>query len=91
MKNTLQIILLSLLVGCASAPSPQVREAAQKYQAVSRSMSRDEVYRLLGPPQSTLQDGRQQWRVSEGGNVAELLLRFSPDGKIAEMEQHHSL
>jgi hypothetical protein len=91
MKTMLQVVLLSLLVGCASTPSPQVREAAQRYQAVNRSMDRDDVYRLLGQPQRTLADGRQQWRVSDGRHSAELSLRFSPDGKIAEIEQHYPL
>jgi hypothetical protein len=89
MKMILRMLLLTLLVGCASTPSPQIREAAQKYQAVNRWTSRDDVYRLLGEPQSRLTDGREQWRVSDGRQSAELLLRFGPQGSITEMEQHY--
>jgi hypothetical protein len=91
MKMILQMMLLALLVGCASTPSPKVRQAAQTYQVVNRSMSREEVYRTLGLPQSRLADGREQWRVSDGRQSAELLLRFGVDGKITEMEQHYPL
>jgi outer membrane biogenesis lipoprotein LolB len=91
MRTVLLIVLLSLLVGCASTPSPQVQQAARKYQAVNRWMTRDDIYQLLGQPQSTLADGRQQWRFSDQRYGAELLLRLSPDGTISEMEQHFPL
>ena len=91
MKMIVQMMLLTLLVGCASTPSPEVRQAAQRYQAVSRWMSRDEVYRILGQPQSRLSDGREQWRVSGNRHSAELLLRFGADGNITEMEQHYPM
>ena len=91
MKIMLGAVLLSLLVGCTSTPSPQVRQATHQFQTVNRSMSRDDVYRLLGQPQSTLADGRQQWRVSDRQQTAVLLLRFGPDGKITEIEQHYPL
>ena len=91
MKMIVQMMLLTLLVGCASTPSPPIKEAAQKYQAVSRWTSRDEVYRILGQPQSRLADGREQWRVSDGQQSAELLLRFGTEGNITEMEQHYPI
>jgi hypothetical protein len=88
MKILLQIFLLILLVGCAWwGPSKEVRRAARHYQDVDHSMSKDDVYRMLGSPQQTLADGRQQWRVSDGKHSAELRLRFNPDGSIAEIEQ----
>ena len=83
-----QIASLIILVGCAWwGPSKQVRRAAGKYQTVDRSMNKDDVYRLLGTPQDTLVDGRQQWRVVDGHHSAELRLRFNPDGSIAEIER----
>lgn len=91
MRTTLQVVLLSVLIGCASPPSPQVTQAARQYQAVNRWMSQDEVYRLLGQPQTTLTDGRKQWRVSDGQTSAELLLRIGPNGRISELEQHFPL
>lgn len=91
MRMILKMLLLTLLVGCASTPSPQIREAAQKYQVVNRWMSRDDVYHILGQPQSRLADGRERWRVSDGGNSAELLLRFGIEGNIIEMEQHYPI
>jgi hypothetical protein len=91
MKIILQMMLLTLLVACASTPSPEVRQAAKKYQGVNRSMGREEVYRTLGQPQSRFEDGREQWRVFDSRHSAELLLRFGADGSITEMEQHYPL
>ncbi len=91
MKSILQIVLLTLLAGCASAPHSQVRQAIQKYQKVNRWTPHGDVYRMLGQPQNKLPDGREQWLVSDGQQSAELLLRFSPNGAIAEMEQHYPL
>jgi hypothetical protein len=88
MKTIFYAILLGVLVGCASAPSPQITQAAEKYNGVNRGMNRREVYQLLGEPQSKLPDGREQWRAAEGRDTAELLLRFDGDGRIAEMEKH---
>jgi hypothetical protein len=70
------IALLLFAFGCASTLSPEIRQAAQRYQTVNRWMNRDEVYRILGQPQNRLADGREQWRVSDRGESAELLLRF---------------
>ena len=87
-KTFFQTVSLIILVGCAWwGPSKQVRRAAGKYQTVDHSMNKDDVYRLLGNPQDTLVDGRQQWRVVDGKHSAELRLRFNPDGSIAEIER----
>jgi len=86
-KTFLQIVPLILLVGCGLFPSKEVRQAARRYQDVDHTMNKDDVYRMLGNPQSTLVDGRQQWRVSDGKHSAELRLRFNPDGSIVEIEQ----
>ncbi len=91
MKFLLQMLLLIFLLACASSPSPRIRQAVERYQAVHRWMTREEVYRTLGQPQSTLADGREQWRVADGRQSAELLLRFGADGKITEMEQHYPI
>lgn len=88
MRRILYAILLGVLVGCASAPSPQITRAAENYRGVNRGMNRGEVYQLLGEPQNKSPDGREQWRVAEGGATAELLLRFDADGRITEVESH---
>lgn len=75
------------LVGCASAPSQQVMQAAEKYQTVQRSMSRTEVYRILGEPQKKLPDGRELWCAINGRDTAEFWLRFDAGGNITEMEK----
>jgi len=84
-KTTILLALLTVLDGCASIRSQRVAEAARLYQDVTREMSRDEVYSALGPPQATRSDGLEQWRVTEGAKVAELSLRFEPDGSITEI------
>ena len=94
MKTLLLKSLLVFLVGCASTntpPSPEVIRAADQFQAVTRSMSRDDVYRLLGHPQNVTTDGREQWSVSDGRDVATLSLRFRLNGKIVEVEKHYPM
>ncbi len=92
MKNTLHTVILLLLVGCAtrqpSQVSAQIDQAIRRYQAVTDTMTRDEVYRSLGQPQKAGADGSAQWRTSDGRQAAVLSLSFTPDGKIASRDLH---
>jgi type IV pilus biogenesis protein CpaD/CtpE len=81
------IILLVVLVGCASRPSMEVREINHRYKAINRKMSRAEVHHILGQPDRILDDGRHLWRVEERDYYSELLVRFGPDGSIVELEK----
>ena len=90
MKTYVTLILIAVLTGCAttpSPPSPQFKHASQKYATVSRSMNRDSVYQLLGPPKGTDEKGRQHWWIEEGRNREDLWLRFGHDGEMTEYER----
>ena len=63
-----------------------VDQAGRAYSSVTRTMTRHDVYGLLGEPSNVLSDGRLQWRVSDGSQFAELKIKFNEDGSIAEME-----
>jgi len=91
MKMIVLAAILIVLAGCATTGSSQVAEAAKEYQTVTRSMSRSEVYDMLGMPHATLPDGREHWRVAYGSKVAELWVRFEPDGGISEIERHSAM
>jgi hypothetical protein len=56
-------------------------------QQITRTMSRDEVYSLLGPTPNTNLQGEQSWWARDSqGEYARLTLTFSPDGRITNME-----
>ena len=81
-----------LFVGCAkrqtSQMPPPIREAMQRYHAISPSMSRADVYRAVGQPQKTSADGVEQWRTSDGRQVAVLSVTFKSDETVASSEAH---
>ena len=92
MKIILTAVLLTLLVGCGTRQSSQmpapIKQATQRYDAIKPTMNRAEVYQSLGQPQKTGADGVEQWRTSEGAQVATLAIRFGPDGKIVSRDFH---
>ena len=90
MKTYVTLILIAVLTGCATTPSPQFKHASQKYATVSRSMNRDSVYQLLGPPKGTDEKGRQHWWIEEGRNRGDLWLRFGEDGQMISYERNTS-
>jgi hypothetical protein len=92
MKIILPSVLLMLIVGCATRHAahypPQIQGAIQHYEAVTPSMSRADVYRLLGQPQKTSAEVIEQWTVYDGGQTAVLSIRFGPDGVVAHRDFH---
>ena len=84
------LIVMALLTGCATKPSQQFRHSVNKYATVSRSMNRDVVYQLLGPPQGTDEKGRRHWWIEEGRYREDLWLRFGENGQITELERSHT-
>jgi len=92
MKYLLVLLFAAVLAGCASGPSPAIRQASQKYQKVDRfTMQREDVYRLLGEPQAKLADGREQWQVTDKKDSATIILKFKPDGHISSIEKRFPL
>ncbi|MEI2723030.1 MAG: hypothetical protein V9H26_05655 [Verrucomicrobiota bacterium] len=92
MKTKISAALLMLVVGCATRHTaqlpPQIEAAMQSYHAVTPAMSRTDVYRSLGQPQKKSADGVEQWRTSDGRQVAVLSIRFGPDDTVASSESH---
>ena len=89
MKMYIGLAFILFLTGCASTstPSPQFKQASEQYATVGKSMNRDSVYRLLGPPQDEDSEGRLHWWIEEGDHRDELWLRFGPDGEMTEYER----
>lgn len=92
MKTIISVALLMLVVGCANRHAvqlpPRIEAAMQSYHAVTPAMSRADVYRSLGEPQKKSADGVEEWRTSDGRQVAVLSIRFSPDDTVASSESH---
>lgn len=78
--------LIALLCGCASPESSkmpaQIKEARQRYESLTHGMTRGDVHRLLGEPQSTQADGTEQWTTTEGTYLAPITVKFGPEGTI---------
>jgi hypothetical protein len=86
-------ILLALLSGCASNPSPTQLTMPQ-FQQIHVGMSRDEVYQLLGKPPGIDVEG-VKYAITEiwvappdsHGQKARLSVLFGADGNAHQVEQ----
>jgi hypothetical protein len=63
-----------------------VEVANHRYEAISYSMKRADVYRALGQPNSTNAEGVIEWRTSEGEQAARISMKFQPDGTMTQRE-----
>ena len=86
MKFLTTIILGAILLG-SPAMGAGIASAAQQYQAAARTMTRDEVYRELGRPQTTDAKGVQHWWIDDTqGECTELAVTFDPAGHVTNLE-----
>ncbi len=90
MKTLVAVSLIAVVTGCATAPSPEFERISKKYATVGRSMNRDHVYQLLGPPNGTDDQGRLHWWMEEAGHREDLWLRFGEDGQMILHERNSS-
>src|ERR1700733_12409242 len=93
MRFICTFILLGLLSGCASSLTP-AHLTMQRYQQIHVGMSRDEVYQLLGKPQSVEAQGvrdvtTELWIASPDGHGqrVRLAVLFWADGRAHQIEQ----
>ncbi len=90
MKSCVALLASFVLTACATAPSAQHRLASENYARVERSMGRERVLLLLGPPQGTDESGREHWWHEEGRYREDLWIRFGEKGQVVAYERNSS-
>jgi hypothetical protein len=93
MRFICTFILLALLSGCASSPSP-AQLAVQQFQKIHVGMSRAEVYQLLGKSQGGMLEGFKDVKTEiwvappdSHGQKVRLAILFWADGRAHKVEQ----
>ena len=93
MRFICTFILLALLSGCTSSPSP-AQLTMHQFQQIHDGMSRDKVYQLLGKSQGGMAQGVKDvmteiWVAppDSHGQKVRLAILFWADGRAHKVEQ----
>jgi|ERR1022692_3413319 hypothetical protein len=93
MRFICTFILLALLSGCASSPSP-AQLTMHQFQQIHVGMSRDEIYQLLGKSQGGMAEGVKDvmteiWVAPPDSHrqKVRLAILFWADGRAHKVEQ----